>query len=538
MSQLGKRLSPWLLSHLPLFLPSLLSFLLYLPALHYDFVMDDEALVVRNPYIKSWQYLPQMLSTDAFNISDPTNYWRPVFTISLALDYSLWGLNPFGFHLTNILLHAINAALLFSLGRKFLNTTSALFASLLFALHPIQAHAVSVVSTRGDLLAAFFSMLSFHAFLSKRTIPFAIMLTLALLSKETSMALPIVFLFAGLIIEKEKPDLRFILAFVILGLYLVVRFSLGFSFSLIPLVFAYHAPWHIRLLLAFKVLALYFFAIFNLFEMPHPFWTVEMPTSLNDPSVIGGILIFGLLLGAIWKSLKIEPLVAFGLLWVFIYFLPISNLKELNQPMAEHWLYIPIIGLCLAFGAALKAFTLLRLPRLQLARTGITAGVCVFLIFAALVVREKTKIYRDDESFFLAAIRANPQISRLYYFLGSVYLVKEDIPRAKEFFLKALALDPNDIWGNYMLGSLLYQGNQHDQAKIYLERVTQIVPRLKLELFPVAHAWDMLGDKQKALFYYRKALDLNHPESAQIRQKIATLEKSLQSGTASSPIPP
>lgn len=309
MSESSKHISPRALGHLPLLLLPLFCVLLYLPALYHDFVFDDGALVVDNPYIKSWKYLPQMLSKDAWNISDPGNYWRPVFSISLALDYFLWGLNPVGFHLTNILLHALNAVLLYSLGRKLQNTTGAVFASLLFALHPIQAHAVNVISTmRADLLAAFFTLLSLQAFFSRRTIPFAVAFILALLSKETSMVFPLAILFAGIIVEKSKQDLRLILAFVILGLYLVVRFSLGFSFSLVPLIFSYQAPWDIRLLLAFKVLALYFLAIFNLFEMPHPFWTVEMPTSVNDTYVMSGMLIFCSFLELFGEPGKRSPL--------------------------------------------------------------------------------------------------------------------------------------------------------------------------------------------------------------------------------------
>lgn len=492
--------------------------------------MDDAALVVGNPYIKSWGYLLQMLSEDAWNVGERHNYWRPIFSISLALDYSLWGLNPLGFHLTNVLLHAMNTVLLYLLGKKLQGKTYALFGALLFALHPIQAHAVNVISTRADLLAVFFSLLSLQAYFSGRAISFAIAMALALLSKETSMVFPLAILFAGIIVEKSKQDSRLILAFVILGLYLAVRLSLGFSFSLIPLIFSYQAPWDIRFLLTFKVLALYFLAIFNLFEMPHPFWTVEMPTSVNDAYVMSGMLIFLLLLGAIWRTWKREPIVAFGLVWFLLYFLPISNLKQLNQPMAEHWLYIPIVGLSLAFGAALNACSFSRLPGVRWVRAGGTAGVAVFLIFSLLVVREKSKIYRNDESFLLAAIRANPRIARLYSILGSTYIEKRAISKAKEFYSRALAVDPDELYANYKLGFLFYQAAQRGAAKIYLDRVTRISPELSSEFSLVAHAWEMLGDNEKALSYYRKAIDLN-PRSIWTKEKVAALENQQVPGT-------
>ncbi len=522
--------------HLPAVLVGIAAILAYLPALQNGFVLDDSPLVVENPYIKSWKYLPEMLSRDTWNISEPANYWRPVFSLSLALDYSLWGLNPLGFHLTNILLHAISTALLFSLGRKLHGTTSAVCAALLFALHPIQAHAVSVISTRADLLAVVFTLISLQAFFSRRTVPFTIMLMLALLSKETSMVLPIALLFAGLVIKREKPDLRLILAFAILGIYLLIRLSLGFSFSLIPLIFSYNASTTGRLLLVFKVLALYFLAIFDLFEMPHPFWTVEIPNSLVDPYVITGILILLSLLVVIWGSVKRNTVIAFGLMWFIIYFLPISNLKQLNQPMAEHWLYMPMVGLSLAFGTAIGALSLFRFSGARILRLGITTTVIVFLFFAVLVVTEKTKVYRNDESFLTAAIRANPHIAGLYSLLGNVYFVKENFPRAEGLYVQSLTLDPGDFVANYMLGQLLYLEGRPEEAKIYLERIIRVKPALKLEFYPVAHAWEMLGDRQRALFYYRKALDIS-PDAVEIKEKVAALQKSLPSGAAVSVAP-
>ncbi len=521
MTALRKQIFPWHLCHLRAFLLPLLCLLVYLPALHHDFVMDDTMLVVANPYITSWKYLPQMLSQDAWNVWERHNYWRPIFSISLALDYSLWGLNPLGFHLTNMLLHAANTALLYLLVTRLRNAQAGTMAALLFAIHPIQAHAVNVISVRADLLAALFALLGFMAFFSRRRLLLACMLVLALLSKEISVFLPFLF-FAGFLIERQKPDSRHVLAVAILGLYLLIRWSLGFSFSLPESIFSYHAALSARLLLGFKVLTLYFLSLFNLFEMPHPFWSVEIPASIGDPYVIVGIGIVGLLLGAIWRGWKKNPLVAFGLVWFVISFLPISNVKELNQPMAEHWLYILLIGLSISFGVALGA-PWMRFRDVRFYRLCAPAMVAVFLVFGSLVTREKTKIYHDDESFLLAAIRANPKIAKLYSILGSTYLAGQEISKAKEFYAKALDLDPNDFLANYRSGFLLYRAGQNDQAKRYLLKVVQNDPARLSEILSVADAWEMLGERQKALLYYRRALDSN-PSSSRIRGKVASLQ--------------
>jgi len=113
-----------------------------------------------------------LLGKDAWNLWGQNDYWRPVFSLSLALDYSLWGLNPFGFHLTNIILHAINAVLLYSLGNKLQGRTCAVFASLLYALHPIQAHTVNVISTRGGSSCGSFCPAFRGGFLIEENKPF------------------------------------------------------------------------------------------------------------------------------------------------------------------------------------------------------------------------------------------------------------------------------------------------------------------------------------------------------------------------------
>ncbi|MBI2351012.1 MAG: tetratricopeptide repeat protein, partial [Deltaproteobacteria bacterium] len=107
---------------------------------------------------------------------------------------------------------------------------------------------------------------------------------------------------------------------------------------------------------------------------------------------------------------------------------------------------------------------------------------------------------------------------------GTLFLSRQDIPRAKEFYTKALSLDPNEFIANYRMGFLLYQAGQRDQAQSFLRKVVRSEPSPLYAILTVAHAWEMLGDQQKALSYYRKALDLN-PSSARIQEKVANLEK-------------
>jgi len=310
------------------------------------------------------------------------------------------------------------------------------------------------------------------------------------------------------------------LSFLIPAIYGAVRLSLGFSFSLPPSVFSYPADTLSRMLLVFKVVALYFASLLNLFHLPHPVWTTTFPTSFSDPSVIGGLAIVVLLAVAVGLSIKKYPIAALGLMWFVICFLPISNLRELNQLMAEHWLYLPMVGISIAFAAGLGA---LQSSEVHVVKVGIATAVSVYLVFAALVTREKIKVYEDDRSFMMAAVRANPQVARLYSILGSTFLAGGDAETAKELYARALELDPEDFLANYRMGYFYFKSGEHEKAKLHLEKVLRPHPPSLFQILVVAHAWEMLGDPQKALFYYRKAFGLN-PSSAYIRERVAALE--------------
>ena len=126
----------------------------------------------------------------------------------------------------------------------------------------------------------------------------------------------------------------------------------------------------------------------------------------------------------------------------------------------------------------------------------------------------------------LAAVRANPKNAGLYGNLGGIYLGKQDLPRAEESFAKALDLDPDDFLANYGMGILTSAAGRRDESKAYLEIVVRSVSSQLHTILIVAHAWEMLDNKQWALFYYRKALDLDS-QSSRIRQKIAALTNSV-----------
>jgi hypothetical protein len=152
--------------------------LVYANTLVNQFVWDDNVTIVRNNFIKSWSNVPRIFSKSYLSpfvrtgssyspdirVSSGETSYRPIATLSYMLDYSIWKLNPFGYHLTNLALHLINAILIYLLINALTrNKNTALLASLLFALHPVNSEAINNISNRKDLLA-FLSIFAYSVY--------------------------------------------------------------------------------------------------------------------------------------------------------------------------------------------------------------------------------------------------------------------------------------------------------------------------------------------------------------------------------------
>ena len=135
-----------------------------------DFVFDDESVIIGNASIQNLSSIPKFFTADEGFHKVIDRYYRPIVSSTYALDYSIWGLDPYGFHLTNVIIHIISCLLLFKIFRvlfwryKYRNLIS-LLSTLIFAVHPIHTEAVSWVSGRTDSLVTLFFFGSFLFYL-------------------------------------------------------------------------------------------------------------------------------------------------------------------------------------------------------------------------------------------------------------------------------------------------------------------------------------------------------------------------------------
>ncbi|MFN3533214.1 MAG: tetratricopeptide repeat protein, partial [Candidatus Brocadia sp.] len=360
--------------------------LVYLNSLGNTFVYDDYVTITNNHFIREWRYLSAFFNQKYFVISGELTY-RPIVTLSYFLDYVLWQLRPWGYHLTNIIIHTLNVYLVYCMTYLlFYNRQCAFISSIIFSIHPIFTEAVNAVSYREDLLSATFLLAAFILFLKSYIstnrknfiICYAFSLIaylFALLSKEMAITLPFLFLAYDLIFQKgislnthntiggaKKPFRKIIMPYVIryAGYIVISAFYLYLRFSL------FHNPGEsieypgnsilANGIMMTRVIGYYFKLLF----IPVPLnadYVVPLTYSPADPAFLVSVITLILVVILSIKLCRLSRVWTFSILWFFITLLPVLNIVPILNIMAERYLYIPGIGFTMLVGSILTQKT-------------------------------------------------------------------------------------------------------------------------------------------------------------------------------------
>jgi len=394
--------------------------MVYANALKGAFLWDDSHLVQENRYLRHVSDIPKIFTTDiGAGGGDRYNFYRPLQILAYMLEYSVWKLDPVGYHLGNIIIHVLTAlALFWFIGVLFRDHLLALLAGLLFVAHPVHTEAVTYIAGLADPLSAFFILLAFIFYIKatecrKAPLFLAALLSYAaaLLSKENSLILPVLLVLYHYAFRKKVVASRLFSMTGLAALYVVLRLTLlksMLSHTLPPTTLLQRLPGF------FAALASYLRILFLPFRlhMEYGVWNL----SFVHPQVVLGLLIFLAALLIIFRESKKRTLVFFSLSWFFLTLLPVSNLYPVNAYMAEHWLYLPSIGFFLVVA---KGFSVL----LRRGRTKNPAriGLAVLTVFWGVLTVRQNATWQEPIAFFERTLRYAPNISRLHNGLGMAY---------------------------------------------------------------------------------------------------------------------
>lgn len=488
-----------------LFILASLGLVVYSNAFANHFVWDDKFLIVQNKYIRSLESLPTLFKTELRVLSgDPSNFYRPLQAVSYLLDYHLWGLFAFGYHLTNFLLHLANALLLYGLGSRFFTKKEmALFVALLFLLHPVQTEAVTYLSGRADPLATFFLLAAFLLWMGGKTFFPLLFFVGSLLSKESALCFPLLLLWA-IFCFKNRPAKSTLPFWGIALFYLLLRSGWLNFISVGPP--PPEAPFYLRGLTFFRVfskyLGLLFFPRHLSLERHVPVATsfFEMDVSVTVLALLG----FSLMLFLLRKE---TPSLLFALGWFFLALLPTANIYPIGVQMAEHFLYFPSIGFFLLLGGCLEK----GLEKTFLLKSGVFATFCACLILSPLGYRTMVRNldWKDEITFYEKTLKDAPRNFVILNNLGTAYERMGKLDRALDLFKRAVTLNKryHKAWNN--MGVIHARQGHYVKAISCYRKAIRLKPSVAAYHHHMGEAFVAMGKEEEAIRSFERAAQLD-----------------------------
>ena len=464
------------ISKLRLFLILLLaSLVIYSGSLKGEFLLDDHSLIINNEYIKHIKTLPLLFTTHVFSFSIhnfETNhtYYRPLQTLSFAFDYAVWRLNPFGYHLTNVIMHSLNAFLVFLLIYwLFTNYPLAFLTSILFCIHPMQSEAVSFISGRSELLVSLFTLLSVVSYLSylksRRGLFYLTALVsfiFALLSREAGflLLLPFFILALGIRSKLSRSSVwaHFFSFAAVLAIYIELRLTILFPIkSLLNSQSSFLAD-----LLNFSNVLIEYIYLFIFPHGLHIFRSIQ-PSFLASPFHIILPVFFLILLAAVSLICirRKNHVVLFGIGWFVFTLLYLARGMHKFQgsiAMEEHWAYLASLGFFI-----IVAYLILSINKRVFAKA---LTVCIIIIYGGLAFinsshwKNELAFYRYNLKFIEPSLSIIPRLN----FSTALYkhgLYQEAIGQVN--FILSLA--PNNLFAYIQLGDIFRVMKKFPEAK-------------------------------------------------------------------------
>ncbi len=547
---------------------ALVIFTVFGNALFNGFSYDDHYLILENPYIKDFSFIKQVLTSDvtlATPLQKASGYYRPVSMVYLMGLYQMWGLNPAGLHLMNLLLHLLNAFFVFLIvGAMAQDRRVAFLAGLLFAIHPIHVEAVAPIFNYMGLLASCFALASFYMFIKSegmRKVPATIaslgLFSLGLFSKEEVIILPVLFVLYDFIFihqlsfAKAWAAIKKYLWFVLpMGAYLFLRSQIIESkaaFGFWDLSLSLNVTSEQSVFSALVSVARTFASYIGLFVFPFKlsaFYLFGPVMAMGFFAIFASVfLVLGLLAYGIFNAKK-QPLIAFLIGFFFVSSFLVSNLIPIGGLFAERFMYFPSVAYC-----ALFAFMFFRFFDQCRGDSGRSQRffLQMFLIAIIVLYGQKTAarnyVWRNDITLWADTALKTPNsmivhlfladayharakyddaikeykivlqlpkvpAARIHNTLGKIYGGRKQYDLAIEEFVKSLKANPRDVETYYNLGITSLFQDKVDAALKYFDAAKAVDKDYPWTYYGIGLVFEKQKKFEEAREMFHKALNL------------------------------
>jgi tetratricopeptide (TPR) repeat protein len=469
-----------------------ITFAVFAPALQYGFILwDDDRNLLTNPSYRGlgWAQLRWAFTSAVMG------HWIPVTWLTFGLDYALWGMNAFGYHLTSVLLHAANAALFYLLGRRLLRlgltaaapraiTLGAIVAALFFAVHPLRVESVVWVTERRDVLSALFYLLTVLAYVKacaadgpprRRWFLASIgAYALGLLSKSLIMSLPLVLLVLDVyplrrargnwrrVLLEKLPYLGLAVAAAVVSVLVVI--------AKVGLTSASAYPPPARAAMALYSLVFYVWKTLLPLELS-PMYELPARVGLTSPRFLAAALVAVGVSVVLVLARRPWPAALAAWLVYGLTLAPVSGIVH-NGPqlVADRYSYLSCLGLALLVGAGVASAVSSAAITRPLRATVAIAGLG-WLVGLTVLTFDQLPVWRDTEEVWRRSLEVDPECAFCHGQWGALLGNRGELGEAIAHFERVVALRPGTVRPRGNLGLALLKAGRPADAAVQFERM-------------------------------------------------------------------
>lgn len=505
----------------------LVTFVLYSGSLSFEFVWDDWPQIVNSPILRSWSNLPRAFTSDLwYHVARHQVYYRPLFVAWSMLNYTLFGLRPWGWHLGAIVLHVAVVLSVFWLARKLgLEYWTAALAALIFAFHPIHIEPVTWVSAASDTMVTMFAALAFTAYINGRDSEtnnrtawwFASLALLfcALLTKEMVVTFSaLVAIHAWLhpvqpsgpsftrkalgALREATPYALITLLYVLLRKHALLHSTGQFDpvhgtsdvLRTLPLVLSTYLR---QLILPFGMTGLYY----------TPYVTSAIVSQIVLPVLVLSAAVVGVWY---WNCREKNSTVAFAGWWLLVGLAPALYLRNFGNGdfVRDRYMYLPSIGF-----AILAALGLRRLPsfkRWDAQAVQFCAALILCGAYGCASLAQQA-YWGNDLLVLMRGQSLYPSNPYALAGLAKEYSQRGAHDRAIALAQLAVREHPEYGYGPLALAEAYIHAGRFEEGRVWLDRVNPDYAKSEVGMAGLAGLYGEMGDYQQALALCTEVLD-------------------------------
>jgi Flp pilus assembly protein TadD len=508
----------------------------YEPVRHNGFVSyDDYAYITENPNVTGGITRDSVIW--AFTKTYASN-WHPLTWLSHMADCEIYGLNPAGHHITNVLIHIANSLLLFWVLRKMTDATwRSAFVAAAFALHPLHVESVAWVAERKDVLSGLFWMLTMAAYVRyaerpniQRYLLVLLAFVMGLMSKPMVVTLPFVLLLLdywplerlnwgrppagktvplGRLLVEKVPLL--LLSAILSVITFVVQQGGGAVIALGKIPLDYRIANMFVSYIRYIGKTIWPSGLAVLYPHPH--------INPSGATAVVYALLFVLITVISIDIFRRRKYIAVGWLWYVGTLVPVAGLVQVgSQGMADRYTYIPMVGLLIVAGWGVKDLVANR-PRWKVVAAALAV---VVLASAVILTRMQVKHWQNSITLFEYALKVTENNAGAETSYGGALAEAGRFDEAELHLSNAVRLNPTAPKAHNHLGNVLLNEGKLNEAIEHFNEALRITPDQAAVYVNLSIAYTKLGKYEQAIQNWTRAVELE-PTIADILKNPAWL---------------